>query len=129
MSKHKLELILLPDLYAVCRLNKDAPFPAWDAANNFFSITRTSNELSLVYPQYVVPDDVLCERSWRCLKVVGTMDFSMVGVLAALVTPLAEAEVPVFVVSTFDTDYLFVKENDLVKAMAGLRAAGHTVQK
>jgi len=128
MNQHELELILLPDLYAICRLSKDAPVPEWNASNKFFSITRTSNELSLVCPQSVVPEDILCERSWRCLKLVGTMDFSMVGVIAALVTPLAEAGVTVFVVSTFDTDYLFVKENDLEIAMVGLRGAGHTVR-
>jgi hypothetical protein len=94
----------------------------------FFSITRTADELSVVCQQSLVPDDIRCERDWRCLRVAGTMAFSMVGVVAALVTALAEAGVSVFVVSTFDTDYLLVKEHDLEKAVAALRAAGHEVQ-
>src|SRR5690348_9325055 len=118
MTMHKLELILLPDLYAVCRLDKDASIPA--SSGGFLSITRTADELSVVCPQDLVPDGVRCERGWRGLRVAGTMNFTMIGVVASLVTPLAEAFVSVFVVSTFDTDYLLVKEHDLASALAAL---------
>lgn len=127
MTKHKLDLILLPDLCAVCRLDKDAPVPTWASSSPFFSITRTAGELSVVCPQSLVPDGVRCERDWRCLRVAGSMDFSIVGVVASLVTPLAEAGISVFVVSTFDTDYLLVKEDDVERVSAALRAAGHTI--
>lgn len=127
MTTHKLRLVVLPDMYAVCRLENDAPVPAWATTGPFFSITRTAQELSVVWPQNLVPDGVRCERGWRCLRVAGTMDFSMVGVVASLVTPLAEAGISVFVISTFDTDYLLVKENDLGLALKALRAAGQTV--
>jgi hypothetical protein len=117
----------MPDTFAVCRLNADAAVPTWASAGKFFSMTRTAEELSVVCPQSLVPDGVRCERDWRCIRVAGTMDFSMIGVVAALVTPLAEASVSVFVLSTFDTDYMLVKESDLERALAALRAAGHVI--
>lgn len=125
---HRLALTLLADTFAVCRLSKSSPVPAWASSGQFFSITRTADELSVVCPQSVVPDGVRCERGWRCLRVAGPMDFSMIGVVASLVTPLAEAGISVFVVSTFDTDYLLVKEVDLERAMAALGLAGHTLE-
>lgn len=127
MTRHKLKLIQLPDIFVVCRLDKDAPVPAWATSAEWFSITRTTDELSIVCRQSIVPDGVRCERGWQCLRVAGTMEFSMVGVVASLVTPLAEAGISVFVVSTFDTDYLFVKEDVLASALEVLRSAGHHV--
>ena len=76
----------------------------------------------------VVPDGVVCETGWRCLRVAGSMPFTLVGVLASLTTPVANAGVGVFAFSTFDTDYLLVKESDLLKAVAALRSAGHVVE-
>jgi hypothetical protein len=122
---HQLALTIVEDTFAVCRLNADAAVPTWASASKFFSVTRTADELSVVCPQRLVPDEVRCERGWRCLRVAGTVDFSMIGVVDSLVTPLAEAGVSVFVLSTFDTDYLLVKEDDLERALAALRAAGH----
>ncbi|MBL8795351.1 MAG: ACT domain-containing protein [Planctomycetia bacterium] len=92
-----------------------------------FSITRTPDELSIVCEESLVPEGVTCERSWRCLRVAGTMSFSMVGVLASLVQPLATAGVSAFAVSTFDTDYILVKETDLEKARQALREAQHVL--
>jgi len=122
---HQLALTLLPDLFAVCKLDAGDAVPTWATTGQFFSITRTAAELSVVCPQNLVPGGVRCERGWRCLRVAGTMDFSMVGVVASLVTPLAEAGISVFVISTFDTDYLLVKVNDLERATATLRGEGH----
>ena len=101
--------------------------PAW-ATGPFVSVTRTADELSVVCPEDVVPSEVRAERGWRCLRVAGTLDFSMAGVLAALVGPLAAAGVSVFAVSTFDTDYLLVKDQDLRRAVDVLRNAGHAVR-
>jgi hypothetical protein len=80
MTMHKLKLVPLPGLYAICRLHKDASVPAWASLGEFLSITRTAKELSVVCSQSLVPDEVRCERGWRCLGVAGTMDFSMIGV-------------------------------------------------
>lgn len=128
MTFHQLSFIVVPERFAVCRLNHNAPIPAWASAGTIFSITRTADELSIVCPQSLVPGAIRCERGWRCLRVVGTMEFSMVGVVASLSRPLAEAGIGIFVISTFDTDYLLVKENDLEKAVAALRSAGHSVE-
>ena len=90
-------------------------------------MTRTAEELSVVCREEVVPGGVRCERGWRCLRVAGTLDFSLVGVLALLLVPLAGAGVAVFCVSTFDTDYLLVRDADLARATEALGAAGHRV--
>jgi hypothetical protein len=114
-------------MLAVCKLPNDASIPDWAARGAFFSITRTADELSVVCDQDVVPDSVRCERGWRCLRVGGTLEFSLVGVLASLVGPLADALVSVFVLSTFDTDYLLVKEQDLGRAVEVLMRQGHLI--
>ena len=122
-----LSLVRLAGSFAICKLDQAAAIPAWATGGDFFSITRTTDELSVVCPQLAVPDDVPCERGWRCVRVAGTMAFSVVGVLVSLVTPLAEAGISVFALSTFDTDYLLVKEKDLENAVVALRQYGHTV--
>jgi hypothetical protein len=126
VPRHRLDLVLLAAPYAVCRLPAGAAAPAW-AVGEFASVTRTAEELSVVCREEAVPQGVRCERGWRCLRVAGTLDFALVGVLVSLVVPLAEAGVAVFAVSTFDTDYLLVKEDDLAKAAEALVAAGHSI--
>ena len=121
-------LTLLPDTFAVCRLDADAAIPTWATAGTFFSITRTAEELSIVCFQSVVPDGTRCEQDLRCLHLAGPIPFTTVGVLASLVQPLAEAGISVFAVSTFDTDYLLVKAADLPRAVAALQMCGHTVR-
>ena len=119
-------LKVLPSTFAICRLNADAQVPQW-ATGDVVSITRTPDELSIVCPQDDVPEYIRSELGWRCLRVDGPLDFSMVGVIASLTGTLAAANISVFVVSTFDTDYLFVKERDSDAAVASLNAAGHAV--
>src|SRR5687768_15806454 len=128
MTSQDLTFIVLPDLFAVCRLDKDAPIPIWATVGTLFSITRTADELSIVCRQSLVPDSTRCEGGWRCLRVAGTMDFSMIGVIASFSRLLAEADIGIFVLSTFDTDYLLVKADNLNKAVAALRASGHAVE-
>ncbi len=127
MSVHHLNLVALNGTFAVCKLGADDPIPPWAATGVFFSVTRTAHELSIVCRQEDVPDGVTTERGWRCLRVAATMPFSVVGVLASLAGPLADAGISVFAVSTFDTDHMLVKENDLPAAIDALRRQGHTV--
>jgi hypothetical protein len=127
VAKRSFELFLLPETFAICRLAADAVVPAWAAQGQFFSITRTSDELSVIAGTALVPERLRTEVSWRVMKVHGTFDLSEVGVIAALVTPLAAAGVSVFTVSTFDTDYLLVQCGQLREAVAALRDAAHTV--
>ena len=128
MADHKLTLSLLSGTFAVCRLDPSEGVPAWATGGPLLSLTRTADELSVVCRQDVVPESVLCEPGWRCLRVVGTLDFSLVGVLTSLLMPLAEAGVSVFTLSTFDTDYVLVKETDLERAVEALRRPGHSVR-
>lgn len=123
----QLTLQLLPHTLAVCRLAPDHPIPDWLAASEFYTVTRTDEELSVVCEQERVPVSVRSEPDWRALKVVGPLDFNLTGILAALAAPLAQAAISIFAVSTFDTDYMLLKQSRLDDAVAALRAAGHTI--
>jgi hypothetical protein len=118
---------VLPGRFAVCRLPVDAAAPDWARPGMLLALIRTPEEFSLVCQERHVPPDVKAERGWRSLKVHGPLDFSLIGVLASLTTVLAEASVSVFVLSTFDTDYILVKDRQLVRALQALRQAGYTV--
>jgi putative acetyltransferase len=120
-------LVALDGVFAVCRLGADASIPPWASAGRFFSITRTADELSIVCRAADVPEGVVCERGYRCLRVAGTIPLSAVGVLASLTAPLSAAGISVFAVSTFDTDYLLVKEDNVEAALGALRRQGHAV--
>ncbi|MEI7554742.1 ACT domain-containing protein [Candidatus Chlorohelix sp.] len=123
-----LKLFVIAETLAVCRLNENAPVPGWALLGGFFSVTRAHKELSVVCLQQNAPDMVKCERGWRALKVQGPLEFSMTGVLAALAVPLAQAEVSIFAISTYDTDYILVKQTVLEKAIAALREEGFEVE-
>lgn len=122
-----LALTLLSGPLAVCRLPAGAPLPPWALGGELSSITRTADELSIVCREAAVPPAVQAEGGWVALKVTGPLDFALTGVLAALSVPLAQAGIPLFVLSTYDTDYLLVKQTRLEEAAAALRAQGHTV--
>ena len=122
-----LRLSVLPGDYAVCRLDRYADLPGWAMKQAFCSVTRTADELSIVCAANDVPDGVLCETGWRMLKLEGPFDFSLVGVLLAVLQPLAEAGVSIFALSTYDTDYVLVHAPQLTQAVAALVARGHQV--
>lgn len=116
-------LELVPGRFAVARLGAEAPVPPW-AAGTFVSITRTADELSIVCAEDWIPAEVRAERGWACLRVTGAIPFETTGVAAALTAPLAAAGISVFLVATFDTDYLLVKKDRLKEACQALRGAG-----
>lgn len=122
------DLRVLPGRFAICRLPADEAVPAWATGGNFSSVTRTPDELSIACAEGQVPEGTKCERGWRIFQVAGPLEFSVAGVLAAIATPLASAGVSMFAISTFDTDYILVKEENLANAVDALRAAGHAVQ-
>jgi hypothetical protein len=119
----QLRIRVLPQRCAVCRLAPDAPIPEW-ARGAFVSVTRTAAELSVVCDEAGVPADVAAQRGWRALEVEGPIPFETTGVAAAIVSPLAEAKLSVFMVATFDTDYVLVKAESLDDALAALKRAG-----
>ena len=122
-------LTVLSDSLAICRLDPAADVPEWAMIGEFVSITHTSDELSIVCAEEHVPSDVKADREWRVLKVEGPLDLALTGVLAALANPLAEAQINIFAVSTFDTDYLLVKGYNLARACEVLRQAGHEIHR
>lgn len=124
----KQVLDLLPDTLAVCRLASDAEYPEWVQAGSLTALVRTTDELSVICNEKYVPASVMSEGGWRCLKVRGPLEFSLVGVLASLVNPLASAGVSIFAVSTFETDYIMVKENQLKAAVQALEGVGFMVR-
>ena len=122
-----MRLRTLPDLYAIVRLDPDSPVPDWVYDSPFWSVTRSDSELSIVCAEEDLPDETRAERGWSALELVGPLDFSLTGVVASLVSPLAEDKVPIFILSTFETDYLLVRETDFARAVDSLRGAGHSV--
>ena len=123
----QLTLHILPERLAVCRLAPDAPVPEPPTGTSFWSVTRTSEELSVVLAEESVPAGCQAETGWRCLKVEGPLDFGLTGILASLAAPLAEAGVSIFAISTYDTDYILVKGDDLEQARHAIAASGHRV--
>jgi hypothetical protein len=125
LAAHQLRYSVLPGRYAVCRLAPDAAVPEWATRSKWFSITRTANELSIVGEQERVPEGVLSESGWACLRLEGPFPFELTGVLAAVLNPLAAAGIGIFAVSTFDTDCILIKADRIESAEEALRQAGH----
>ena len=115
---HSLEL-------AIARLDPNASVPDWLAGDGFVSVTRTSNELSIVCDAALVPTDSRHERGWAMLELEGPFAFELTGILVSFIAPLAEAKIGIFAMSTFDTDVVLVKREALDDALAALARAGH----
>jgi len=122
-----LRLALQPARLAVCRLPADADFPGWARPTGLLALVRTADELSVVCDERDVPPGIMAERGWRAFQVEGPLDFALTGILASVASPLAEAGVSIFAISTYNTDYVLVKESDLLTAEQTLAQAGHLV--
>ena len=120
-----MKLRTLPDSYAVVRLQPGSDLPEWVDKGPFRSVTRTDHEVSVVCRDHDVPEGESVDRGWTVLEVMGPLDFSLSGVVASLVQPLADAELPIFVISTFESDYVLVRSSDLGRAADALEEAGH----
>jgi hypothetical protein len=125
----KKKILLLSETLSICRLERNAPIPEWALTGGLSSITRTRQELSVVCPQDQVPPGILKQEGWKALQVEGPLDFSLTGVLASLTAPLAREGISVFAISTYDTDYLLVKEERLEGAIQRLREEGYEIEK
>jgi len=126
-QRHQLKYRRLPSLYAIVRLAPDAPVPDWATKGEFTSITRTSDELSVVCPANNLPADVTSPHRWICLKLEGPFPFSMTGVLLSFIEPLSSKGIPIFAISTYDTDYVLVQEEFAEVARQVLGGAGHAI--
>ena len=133
MKQNKLTLSVLEGNFGVCRLGTGSEIPAWVYGSNFFSVTRTPEELSIVCQESSIPANIpagtQAERGWNCLKVEGPLDFGLTGILAGISRTLAENDISIFAVSTYDTDYILVREKDLECACKALERAGYEITK
>lgn len=114
----KLKLILLKTKIGICHFERNSSFPEWVTSADFYSVTKTPDELSVICSQSAIPAGVLGERNWRVFKVEGPLGFSLTGIVSALSTPLAKAKISILYLSTYETDYLFVEEKNLERSKA-----------
>ena len=122
--RHQLKFCWLPGPYAIVRIAPDAPVPDWATKGEFTSITRSAHELSIVCPAANLPRDVDSPHHWICLKLEGPFPFSQTGVLLSFIEPLSNNGIPIFTISTYDTDYVLIQE-EFAWALDVLREAGH----
>lgn len=124
----QLTLSVLPNAYAVCQLHPDGHIPYWALLGDFVSLTRASGELSIVCLQKHVPQEIKAERGWRCVKAEGPFPLSLAGIQASLTVPLAEANISILSIATYDSNFLLIKEENLEDAVQVLKQAGHKLQ-
>jgi len=118
MKSKKFSLSILPEKLAIFHLSKKSPIPSWVLeGNEFFSITQTPDEISVVCAQDKIRPGILAEKDWRALKVQGPLGFSLTGIVASLSKPLAESKISILYISTYETDYILVEEKNLEKAI------------
>jgi hypothetical protein len=125
--RQRLTLSLWHERYAVVRLPVEGPWPDLTGVSGFVSVTRTDEELSVVMREENAPASPHRETGFRILKVAGPLDFALTGILADLAGALADAAISTFALSTFDTDYILVREVDLDAAKEALTRRGHQV--
>jgi len=126
--RHQLKFRRLTDgPYAIVRLAADAAVPEGATRGEFTSVTRTSEELSVVCPIENLPADMRSHHPWICLKLEGPFAFSLKGVLLSFIEPLSSKGIPIFAVSTYDTDYVLIQEEFWGAALSSLQQAGHVL--
>ena len=124
-GRNSLKFHRLPGLYAIIRLSPGAPVPNWATNGDFTSITRTTDELSIVCPTENIPKEITAGLRWICLKLEGPFAFSQPGVLLSFIEPLSNNGIPIFAVSSYDTDYVLVQEEFLDATHQALKHSGH----
>jgi uncharacterized protein len=124
-----MKLQQLPQSFSILKLDPGVAIPAWALQGGFFSVNRTKDELSMVCETKHVPPEIeLRSDNWTCLKVEGLLDFAQTGILSSIAGPLAKAKISIFAVSTFNTDYILVKAENLARAKEALRKSGVTTK-
>ncbi len=123
-----LKLQILSGLFAISRLAPSSEVPEWARCGSFRSVCWTPDEMSIVCEESLVPEDVKSERGWRCWRIEGPLDFGLTGILLKIAEPLAQAGIPIFEISTFDTDYVLVKDATFSDARRVLTEHGHLIR-
>ena len=125
MDRKHLKFRRLRGSYAIVRLAADTPVPDWAIKGELTSITRTRDELSIICAADNLPPEVTSTHRWACLKLEGPFPFSMTGVLLSFIEPLSKNAIPIFAISTYDTDYVLIQEDYAGAALKELQRAGH----
>ena len=125
----KLDLIILKDTYGIYQLDNKYKVPGWMKSSDFYSFTRTPDEISIVCKQSVIkaPDKGIVDNNWKILKVRGTLNLSLTGIIAEITGVLGKSKIPVFTISTYNTDFILVKEENLDKTITILKNNGHKI--
>lgn len=121
-------LKLLEGIFGVCKLGAKDEIPTWVNGDKFISITRTEEEMSIVCEENNIPQNVVYEPDWRILKIEGILDFSMIGIIAKISSILAEKGISIFVISTFNTDYILIKEKNINNAIEVLEERNYNIK-
>jgi len=124
----KLDLVILKKKFAICQLSPKDSIPDLSKLGDFWSITKTEEEISIIIPENLIPNgNCKTEKGWRAIKIIGPLYFSLTGIIASLSTVLAKAGISIFAVSTYNTDYLLVKEKNLEQSKEVLEKNGHKI--
>jgi len=120
--------MLLKETFGVCRLDPNQTLPHWALENKqtLLSITYSDEELSIVCPLSSIPESIQCEKAWNAIKIIGPLDCGLTGILSSLTVPLAENGISIFAISTYDTDYILIKEKDIITAKLILELNQHS---
>ncbi len=129
MKQRQLQLSLLKDKYGICTLPNTAPIPDWALTQSLASITRTEKELTIVCRLEILPSQYQSDLNWRCFKIDGSFDLNQIGVISSISSPLADAGISIYVISTYDTDYFLIQEQNLEKTISVLSNSGHYIKK
>ena len=127
MNPPLLRLVVLPERLAVCRLDAKDPIPEWAVGESFLSISRTREELCIICEDGFVPAGTHASRGWRGFKIEGPLDLDLVGILVSVAVPLAQSNIGILPIATYETDYVLVRDRQLVDAIKALRFAGFDV--
>ena len=129
MKQRQFQLSLLKDKYGICTLPNTAPIPDWALTQSLASITRTEKELTIVCRLEILPSQYQSDLNWRCFKIDGSFDLNQIGVISSISSPLADAGISIYVISTYDTDYFLIQEQNLEKTISVLSNSGHYIKK
>ena len=123
-----MNLMILDGIYAIYKYKVETPLPRWIRSSDLYSITKTRDELSVVAIQNDrMLKDVFINRDWRIIKIEGPLDFSLVGIIADISAVFKKRQISIFTLSTYDTDYVLVKQNDLNAGIQALKESGYNV--
>jgi uncharacterized protein len=124
----EMELKILIDTYAICKFKPDSDMPEALINYDFFSVTKAQDELSIVCKQSeIIAGEFEINKDWRILKIIGPLDFSLVGIIAEISGLLSKSKISIFTISTYDTDYILVKNKNLEKAVEVLESNGKKI--